>query len=94
MGAQAVAQRGPLGVEQERLIVEIRIPQASMEMTEGAIDEWLVGNGSTVEAGDPIYSLETDKVVMEIVSPAAGTIRIIGEPGVTYQVGHVIGHVE
>ena len=74
--------------------MEIRIPQASMEMTEGAIDVWLVDDGTAVEAGQPIYSLETDKVVMEIAAPGAGTIRIIGEPGVTYQVGDVIGHVE
>jgi pyruvate/2-oxoglutarate dehydrogenase complex dihydrolipoamide acyltransferase (E2) component len=75
-------------------MTEIRIPQASMEMTDGAIETWLVDDGTTVEAGQPIYALETDKVVMEVVSPASGVIRVIGEQGVTYQVGEVIGHVE
>ncbi len=75
-------------------MTEIRIPQASMEMTEGAIDAWLVDDGTRVEAGQPIYTLETDKVVMEVESPAAGVLRRVGEPGETYQVGDLIGHIE
>ncbi len=75
-------------------MTEIRIPQASMEMTEGAIDAWLVDDGAVVEAGQPIYTLETDKIVMEVEAPAAGILRIVGEPGMSYQVGDLIGRLE
>lgn len=73
---------------------EIRIPQASMEMSEGELDSWLVEDGATVSAGEPIYELATDKVTMEVESPAAGVLRHIGSVGETYQVGDLIGRIE
>ncbi|KAA9164057.1 dihydrolipoamide acyltransferase [Amycolatopsis acidicola] len=73
---------------------EIRIPQASMEMTEGSIETWHVENGAAVKEGETLYSLETDKVVMDVESPAAGIIKIIGEPGTSYAVGDLIATIE
>ncbi|KAA0120645.1 lipoyl domain-containing protein [Mycolicibacterium sp. P9-22] len=75
-------------------MIEIRIPQASMEITEGELEEWLVEDGSAVTEGDLIYTLATDKVSMDVEAPATGTIRIIGVEGQTYDVGELIGHVE
>ena len=43
--------------------------------------------------GQPIYSLESDKSVIEIESPASGTLRIIGRIGEVYAVGTVIGEI-
>lgn len=75
-------------------MIEIRIPQASMEMTEGEIEEWLVEDGATVAEGQSIYSLATDKVVLEVDAPAAGVLRRIGKEGETYEVGDLVGHIE
>ncbi|MEU1956704.1 biotin/lipoyl-containing protein [Nocardia rhamnosiphila] len=75
-------------------MIEIRIPQASMEMIEGEIDEWVVEDGATVTEGEIIYQLATDKVVVDIEAPAAGVLRQIGKEGVVYPVGEVIGHIE
>jgi pyruvate/2-oxoglutarate dehydrogenase complex dihydrolipoamide acyltransferase (E2) component len=65
-----------------------------MEITEGELEEWLVEDGATVSEGDPIYTLATDKISMDVEAPAAGVLRCSGEPGVTYQVGDLIGHIE
>jgi pyruvate/2-oxoglutarate dehydrogenase complex dihydrolipoamide acyltransferase (E2) component len=75
-------------------MTEIRIPQASMEMSEGVLEVWLVDDGATVSAGQAIYSLETEKVVLEIAAPTAGVLHQIGTAGETYQVGDLVGHIE
>jgi pyruvate/2-oxoglutarate dehydrogenase complex dihydrolipoamide acyltransferase (E2) component len=62
-------------------------------MNEGVIAEWLVQDGSAVREGQPIYSIESDKSVQQIESPASGVLRIIGRVGETYQVGAVIAEI-
>lgn len=75
-------------------MLEIRIPQASMEMTEGVVVEWLTPDGDTVTEGQPIYLLEADKAQLEVESPAAGTIHHKAETDTAYPVGHVVAILE
>lgn len=74
--------------------VPIRIPQPGAAITEGTIVEWLVADGARVEAGRPLYVLETDKIEIEVECPADGELRIVGPAGGTYQVGEEVGFVE
>jgi pyruvate/2-oxoglutarate dehydrogenase complex dihydrolipoamide acyltransferase (E2) component len=62
-----------------------------MSTTEGTLTEWLVDDGALVEEGQPIYSLETDKSVQDIESPASGKLTQKAEAGETYDVGTEIG---
>ncbi|HKQ83354.1 MAG TPA: lipoyl domain-containing protein [Steroidobacteraceae bacterium] len=71
----------------------ITIPQLEMAMTEGTLSEWLVQDGAKVNEGDLIYLLETGKATQEIAAPAAGTLKQIGQTGVAYPVGTVIGEI-
>ena len=73
--------------------MEIKIPKLGVSMTEGTLVEWFVADGDTVDSGTPIYRLETDKVENDIESPTAGTIRLVGEPGETYDVGTTIAEI-
>ena len=57
-------------------------------MVEGTIIRWLVADGDRVEAGSPIYVLETDKVESGIEAVAAGTITLLGEAGRAYAHRH------
>ena len=66
----------------------------SMAMEEGVLSEWLVADGASVEAGAPLYSLESDKSVQEVEAPASGRLRVIGQVGETYPVGDLIGTIE
>lgn len=72
----------------------VKIPQASVAVTEGTIVRWLAGEGDWVEEGQPIYLLETDKVEMEVEAPATGTVHLLGEAGSTYLVGADVGYID
>jgi pyruvate/2-oxoglutarate dehydrogenase complex dihydrolipoamide acyltransferase (E2) component len=73
--------------------VEVRIPQIGFSMTEGNLTEWLAADGARIENGAPLYTLEIDKAVQEIPSPATGTLKIHGEPGQVYPVGELIAEI-
>lgn len=72
---------------------KLTIPKLQMSMTEGILAEWLVDDGASVEIGQAIYSLETDKATQEIEAPVAGTLTRKAEAGQTYDVGFEIGEI-
>ncbi|MFE9708301.1 biotin/lipoyl-containing protein [Streptomyces sp. NPDC005930] len=73
--------------------VLVKLPKLGLTMQEGELLEWLVSDGDTVEAGQTIYLLGTDKVEHEVESPAAGTIQLVGEAETKYQVGDVLAKI-
>jgi pyruvate/2-oxoglutarate dehydrogenase complex dihydrolipoamide acyltransferase (E2) component len=76
------------------MTVPINIPKLGVSMTEGTLVEWLVADGDSVQVGDILYRVETDKVENEIEAPVAGIMRISGVEGETYEVGTQIGAIE
>jgi pyruvate dehydrogenase E2 component (dihydrolipoamide acetyltransferase) len=58
----------------------VRMPQLSLTMTEGMISKWLKQEGDSVAQGEPLFEIETDKVVNEIEAPAAGVLLRIAVP--------------
>jgi pyruvate dehydrogenase E2 component (dihydrolipoamide acetyltransferase) len=54
---------------------EVILPRVDMDMAEGRISRWYVGNGESVAKGQPIFEIETDKAAMEVEAPASGVIR-------------------
>jgi len=74
--------------------VEVLLPKLGFSMIEGILADWLVPDGGQVTAGQPLYALESEKSTQEIESPATGTLQIIAQVGVTYEVGTVIGMIE
>lgn len=58
-------------------IVEIIFPEDQQEGTEATVTRWLVKEGDSVAAHDPVVEIETDKVVVEIATPEAGQIANI-----------------
>ena len=74
-------------------LVVVKVPKLGMSMQEGELVEWLVSDGDTVVAGQPLYLLGTDKVEQEIESPAAGTVRLLAEVDTTYEVGEVLAEI-
>lgn len=58
----------------------IKMPKMGATMTEGTLTNWIVKEGDTVEEGDAIFEVETDKLSNEIESYEDGTIlRILVE---------------
>ena len=75
------------------MATELKMPQLAMSMTEGEFAEWLVDDGASVDAGQPIYSVESDKSTQEVEAPASGVLRQIAVVGETYQVGETLGEI-
>ncbi len=77
------------------MATEITVPTLGESVTEGSIGEWLKQVGDAVAVDEPIVSLETDKVAVEVPSPVAGVIMsLAAEVGDTVEVGAVIATVE
>lgn len=76
------------------MATEILLPKIGFSMNEGVLSEWLAADGATVTAGEPLFSLESEKSTNEVESPASGTLRILREVGETYEVGTVLGTIE
>jgi pyruvate/2-oxoglutarate dehydrogenase complex dihydrolipoamide acyltransferase (E2) component len=75
--------------------IEIAMPQMGISVAEGTIVEWRKRPGDRVEADEPVCDVSTDKVDVEIPSPAAGRLgRIMAEPGETVAVGAVLAELE
>ncbi len=77
------------------MATEIKVPQLGESVTEGTIAEWLKQPGDAVAVDEPIASLETDKVSVEVPSPVAGVLKDhVANEGDTVEVGAVIATVE
>ncbi|MDH3582609.1 MAG: 2-oxo acid dehydrogenase subunit E2 [Phycisphaerae bacterium] len=75
-------------------ITPILMPQAGNSMEEGTIVEWRVKAGDTVELGQIICDIETDKAVIEYESPAAGRLaRIVAQADQTVEVKQPIAYL-
>src|SRR4051794_16555429 len=89
--APAEDRRDEVGGE----IVDIVTPTGGESVTEGTILEWAVKVGDSVDDGDTVVEISTDKVDMELPAPAAGTItEILAEEGATVVVGQVIARMQ
>jgi 2-oxoglutarate dehydrogenase E2 component (dihydrolipoamide succinyltransferase) len=74
---------------------EIKVPVLGESITEATLGQWLKKPGEAVAADEPIASLETDKVAVEVPAPAAGVMgAYMVEEGATVNVGAVIGVID
>lgn len=75
-------------------MAEIRVPELAESITEGTISQWFKQVGDTVEKGENIVELETDKVNVEVISEESGTVKeLLAAEGDTVEVGAVIAIV-
>ncbi|WP_053038316.1 dihydrolipoyllysine-residue succinyltransferase [Staphylococcus haemolyticus] len=73
---------------------EVKVPELAESITEGTIAEWLKNVGDSVEKGEAILELETDKVNVEVVSEEEGVLQEqLASEGDTVEVGQVIANV-
>jgi 2-oxoglutarate dehydrogenase E2 component (dihydrolipoamide succinyltransferase) len=71
---------------------DIRVPTLGESVTEATIGRWFKKAGDAVAVDEPLVELETDKVTVEVPSPAAGVLgEIKAKNGDTVAVGAVLG---
>jgi pyruvate/2-oxoglutarate dehydrogenase complex dihydrolipoamide acyltransferase (E2) component len=75
--------------------VEVKMPNLGMDMETGKIAAWLKQVGDTVERGEVIAEIETDKATVEMEAMASGTlVEIVAGVGSELPVGEVIAYLE
>jgi pyruvate/2-oxoglutarate dehydrogenase complex dihydrolipoamide acyltransferase (E2) component len=75
------------------MATQVLLPKIGFSMNEGVLSQWLAEDGAEIRAGEPLYSLESEKSVEEIEAPASGTLKIIAQIGETYPVGTVLAEI-
>jgi 2-oxoglutarate dehydrogenase E2 component (dihydrolipoamide succinyltransferase) len=76
------------------MATDVQVPALGESITEGTLAQWLKKPGEAVAADEPIASLETDKVTVEVPSPVAGVLaeQLVKE-GDTVAVGALIARI-
>ena len=73
----------------------IIMPKFEMSQETGTVTRWLKQEGDAIEKGEAILEVETDKVTMEVESPAKGILSAISaQPGDVIPIGQVIAQIE
>ena len=72
--------------------ISIVVPQLGESVAEGTVSKWLKAVGDRVRKEEPLVEIQTDKINVEIPSPADGSLQAIVIPeGTTVLVGTEIG---
>ncbi|WP_336950555.1 2-oxoglutarate dehydrogenase complex dihydrolipoyllysine-residue succinyltransferase [Sphingobium aromaticivastans] len=76
------------------MATEVKVPTLGESVTEATVGQWLKKPGEAVKADEPIVSLETDKVAVDVPAPVAGVLGdIVAKEGDTVQVGALLAYV-
>src|SRR5574343_354978 len=76
-------------------IIEVQVPQLSESVSEGPLASWKKKIGEAVARDEVLIDIETDKVVLEVPSPAAGVlVEIIKGDGETVVSGELIAKID
>ncbi len=74
--------------------IDVVTPAAGESVTEGTILEWHAQIGDPIKVDETIVEISTDKVDVELPSPATGTVsEILAQEGDTVTVGQVIARI-
>jgi 2-oxoglutarate dehydrogenase E2 component (dihydrolipoamide succinyltransferase) len=74
--------------------VQVKIPAVGESISSGIVSVWHRKSGEQVKKGDPLFTLETDKVSTEIVAEADGVLRTKANEGQEVKIGEVVAEIE
>jgi acetyl/propionyl-CoA carboxylase alpha subunit len=66
---------------------------ATSMLPEGCIEKWLVADGSSVEAGDPVASVRIESMLHDLMAPSRGRLQIDCKENSVIEPGTIVGHV-
>src|SRR6185312_3051559 len=74
--------------------VEVKIPAVGESITSGIVSVWHKKSGEYVNAGDALFTLETDKVSTEITAEKAGVLETKVAEGQEVKIGDVVATID
>src|SRR3954447_1443421 len=75
--------------------VQLLMPEMGESVTEGTVLEWHVSEGDSVEEGDTMVEVSTDKVDAEVPAPATGTVtKVLVQPDEEVVVGKPMAEID
>ena len=77
-------------------MVDLKVPDdlwATSTMPEGVVERWLVPNGASVKAGDPVAMIRIEEALHEIVAPAEGRLAIAAVENSVIEPGTLLGQL-
>jgi 2-oxoglutarate dehydrogenase E2 component (dihydrolipoamide succinyltransferase) len=74
--------------------VEVKVPAVGESISSGVVSVWHKKSGEQVNAGDPLFTLETDKVSTEINAEKDGVLKTLVEEGAEVKIGEVVATIE
>lgn len=76
------------------MATEIKVPALGESVTEATVAQWFKKPGDTVAVDEPLVELETDKVTVEVPSPASGVLsEVLVQSGETVTIGAILGAI-
>jgi pyruvate dehydrogenase E2 component (dihydrolipoamide acetyltransferase) len=74
---------------------EIRMAKLGYDMETGRVVQWLKQVGDSIERGEPIVEVETDKATVEMEATQSGTLaEIVAAEGAEVPVGATIAYLD
>src|SRR5207244_12555988 len=74
--------------------VQVKIPAVGESISSGVVSVWHKKTGEQVKKGEPLFTLETDKVSTEIVAETDGVLRTKAAEGQEVKIGEVVAEIE
>ena len=77
------------------MLKEVIMPKIGLDMEEGTILTWLKQAGDSVEEGEALVEIETDKATTEVEAAVSGTLKeIVAEEGAVVEITKTIAWIE
>ena len=76
------------------MAIEVKIPAVGESITSGVVSVWHKKSGDYVNAGEALFTLETDKVSTEITAEKAGVLETRVKEGAEVKIGEVVATID
>src|SRR6267378_2211602 len=76
------------------MAIEIKIPAVGESISSGVVSVWHKKSGDFVNAGDALFTLETDKVSTEITAETPGVLDTMVPEGQEVKIGEVVATID
>jgi len=78
-------------------MLDVKVPDdlwATSTLPEGVLERWLVPDGTTVRAGDPVAAIRLEEALHEVIAPALGRLAIAAAEGAVIEPGTLLARLD